>query len=92
MRGVRFDAEARGMNIRPGAGQQNPVDNIQERADIGDLRRAGEHQRQGAGYLGDRAEITLPSHLSRETTFHLMRGRDHADHWLGHRNPPIKAP
>jgi hypothetical protein len=54
------------MHIGARAGEQDAVDGIEERADVGNLRRAGEDQRQGAGGFRDRAQIALADALCRE--------------------------
>ena len=77
-----FVPEVTGMDVGARAGEQNAVDGIEEDADIGDLRRAGKHQRHGARGLGDRAQIAVRHALRGELAFHQMRAADHADDWL----------
>ena len=60
---VRLGLEAGRMHIGARAGQQDAVDGVEQRADVGDLGRAGKHQRQGAGDVGDRAQVALADHL-----------------------------
>ena len=64
--GMRLGAETGRMHVGAGAGQQDAVDRVQQRADIGDLRRAGKHQRQRAGDLGHRAQIAFADALRGE--------------------------
>ncbi len=71
--------EAARMHVRPRAGEQDAVDGIEQRADIGDLRRAGKDQRQRARGLGDRAQIALADPLRGEFAVDQMRAADHAD-------------
>ena len=63
MTGMRLDAKLGGVNVRPGTGQQNTVDNIKQAADIGDVGGAGEHHRQGAGNLRHGPKISLSNLL-----------------------------
>ena len=56
-------AEMARMHIGARAGEQDAVDGVEQRADIGDLRRAGKDQRQRARGLGDRAQIALADPL-----------------------------
>ena len=46
---------------------------------------AGEHQRQRAGDVGDRAQVALADHLGLETVFDAMGVPDHTDHGPSHR-------
>ena len=52
---MRLDAEAGGMDVGAPAGQQDAVDRVEQRADVGDVGAAGEHQRQRAGDVRDGA-------------------------------------
>ena len=61
--GMRFKPEAGGVYVRARAGEQDAVDRVEQRADIGDVRLSGEHQRQRIGDLGDRAQIALAHRL-----------------------------
>ena len=83
--GVRLGAEAGRMHIGARAGQHHAVDHVQQRADIGDFRRCGEHQRQRAGDVGDGAKVAFSDHLHGEAIFDAMRVSDHADHRSSHR-------
>ena len=83
--GMRLGAEAAGMNIGAAARQQHAVDHIEQRADIGDIRRAGEHQRQRAGDLGNGAKVSFADTLRGEPVFEQVRIADHADHRPLHR-------
>src|SRR5262249_92562 len=61
-----------------------------ERADVGDLRRAGENEGQGTGGLGDRAQIALAYTLSGKFALHQVQAANHADDGFfaaGHRWP-----
>ena len=60
MPGVRLGLEPGRMDVGAGACQQHAVDDIQQRVDIGDIRRARKHQRQGTCNLRDRAQIPFP--------------------------------
>src|SRR5262249_25970408 len=71
--------EQAGMHIGARAGEENAVDDIKERADVGDLGRTGKHQRQRAGGLGDRAQITLAHPLRRILALHQVQAADQAD-------------
>ena len=71
--------EAARMHIGACAGQKNAIDSFEQCPDLGDLRRAGEHQRQRARCAGDRAQIALADPLRRELAFGQMRAADHAD-------------
>ena len=82
--GIRLGIEARGVNVGPRPGQHNAVDHVQQGADVGDLGRAGEHQRKRAGDVRHRAEIAFTDHLRRETIFKAMGVADHADHGPSH--------
>src|SRR5580700_2113741 len=53
---ILFLAEVTRMHVGAGAGEQNAVDRIEQRADVGNLRRAGKDQRQGARGLGHRPQ------------------------------------
>ena len=57
--GMRLGAEAGRMNVCARARQQHAVDHLQQRADIGDVRRAGKHQRQRAGDFRHRAKVSF---------------------------------
>ena len=72
-------AETARMDIGARAGQHDAVDGIEQRADVGDLRRAGKHQRQRAGGFGDRAQIALADPLRGEFASRRMGAADHAD-------------
>src|SRR5262249_35171009 len=76
---VRLLAEQTRMHIGACAGEQDAVDAVEERRDVGNLRRAGEHQRQCAGSLGDRTQVALADALRRELALHEMQAADHAD-------------
>jgi len=78
--GMRLDPEPAGMNIGAAAGQQHAIDHLQQRADIGDIGRSGEHHRQGAGNVGHRPEIGLADKLGGEPVFDQPGVADHADH------------
>ena len=83
--GMRLGIEAGRMHIGARAGQHNAVDDIQQRADIGDPGRRREHQRQRICNLRHRAKIAFPDHLHREPVFDAMRVSDHAHHRFFHR-------
>src|SRR5215472_15551659 len=70
------------MHIGARAGEQNAVDGIKERADVGDLRRAGENEGQGTGGLGDRAQIALTYTLGGKFTLHQVQASNHSDDWF----------
>ena len=72
-------AEMARMDVGAGAGEQNAVDGIEQRADIGDLRRAGKHQRQRPCGVGDRAQIALADPLRGEFALDGMGAADDAD-------------
>ena len=72
-------AEMARMDVGARAGEQDAVDGIEQRADIGDLRRAGKHQRQRARGLGDRAQIALADPLRGEFALDGMGAADDAD-------------
>jgi hypothetical protein len=71
--------EQAGMHVGARAGEQNAVDGLRERSDIGDLGRSGKHQGQRAGGLGDRAHVALADALRRELALHQMQAADDAD-------------
>ncbi len=77
---VFFHAEPRRMHVGARAGEQDAVHDIEQCADIGDLRRAGEHQRQRAGDFRHGAQIALADPLRGEAALDLMGAADHADH------------
>ena len=85
---VRLHVETGWMHIGAPAGEQHAVNRRQQRADVGDLGHAREHQRQRAGHLGDRAEVAFACDLRRKFVFGEMRVRDHADHRSGHTLSP----
>ena len=74
------------MDVGARAGQQDAVDHVEQRADVGDVRLAGKHQRHGAGDFGDRAQVSLADHLRREAILDEVDVPDHPDHWLAHRD------
>jgi DNA polymerase I len=76
---MRFMPEQARMHIGARAGEQDAVDRIKERADIGDLGRAGEDKGQGACRLGDRAQIALAHTLCGKLALHQMQAANHAD-------------
>ena len=80
--GMRLESEARRMDIGACAGEQDTVDRAQQSLDVGDVRRAGEHQRQGAGDVGDRPHVSLPHKLDIVTVVHDAGIADHPDHGL----------
>jgi hypothetical protein len=82
---VRLGLEAGRMDVGAGAGQHDTVDHIEQGSDIGDLGRAGKHQRQRARHIGDRTQVTFSDHLRRETIFDAMGVPDHPDHGPSHR-------
>ena len=84
--GMRFEPEAGGMDVGARAGQQDAVDHVEQRADVGDVRLAGKHQRHRVGDFGYGAEISLTNHLRREAILDEVHIPDHPDHWLAHRD------
>jgi hypothetical protein len=72
------------MNIGARACQHHPIDHVEQGADVGDFRRAREHQRQRAANLHHGAKVALSDHLCRETIFEAMGVSDHADHGPSH--------
>ncbi len=72
-------AEAARMHIGAAAGEQNAVDGVEQRADIGDLRRAGKDQRQRACDVRHRAQVALADALRGELALDQMRAADDAD-------------
>ena len=76
---VLFEPEAGGVDVGARAGEQDAVDGVEQRADIGDLRRAGEHQRQRADHVRDRAQIPLADKLRRKAVLDDMHVADDAD-------------
>ena len=82
---MRLGLEARRVNIGPRPRQNHPVDDVEQRADVGNLGRACKHQRQRPRHVGDRAQIALSDHLRLETIFDAMGVRDHPDHGPPHR-------
>ncbi len=85
MPGVRLGLETGRMDVGAGARQQHAVDHIQQRADIGDIRRARKHQRQGTCNVRNRAKIPFPCCLNGESAFDAMRVGNHTDHGSRHR-------
>ena len=82
---MRLGLEARRMHIGPRAGQHDAIDDVEQRADVGNLGRAGKHQRQRPRHVGDRAQIALSDHLGLETIFDAIGVPDHTDHGPSHR-------
>ena len=78
--GIGLDAEAGRMDVGARAGQQDAVDRAQQGVDVGDVRRAGEHQGQGAGNLGDRPHVALPHDLHVVPVVDHLGIADNADH------------
>jgi hypothetical protein len=77
--GMRLGLEAGRMNIGARARQHDAVDHVEQSADIGNLRTASKHQRQGASHLGHGAHIALADHLHVEAAFDAVGVSDHAD-------------
>ena len=82
--GMRLDAEARRMDVGARAGEQDAVDRAQQRFDVGDVGRAGEHQRQGAGDFRDRPHVALAHELDIVPVVDDAGIADHPDHGLLH--------
>ena len=61
------------------AGKQNAVHGVEQRGDVGDLRRAGEDQGQGARRIGNRAQIALADALRRKLALYQVQAPDYAD-------------
>ena len=80
--GMRLESKARRMDIGSCAGEENTVDRAQQGFDVGDVRRAREHQRQGAGDFGDRPHVSLPHKLDIVPVVHDAGIADHPDHGL----------
>ena len=78
--GIGLDAEAGRMDVGARARQQDAVDRAQQGVDIGDVRRAGEHQGQGAGNLGDRPHVALSHDLHVVPVVDDLGIADNADH------------
>ena len=76
---VLLEPEPGGVDVGARAGEQDAVDRVEQGADIGDLGRAGEHQRQRAGDLGDRPQVALADHLSRKPVLDDVHIGDDAD-------------
>src|SRR6185437_13883276 len=83
---MRLGPEPRRMDIGTGAGQDDAVDGIEQRTDIGDLGRAREHQRQRTCDFRDRAEIPLADHLGSKSVFDAMGVSNHTDDGPSHRS------
>jgi hypothetical protein len=81
---ARIDIETGRMDVGAGAGEHDPVDHIEQRADIGDVGRSRKHHRQAAGNLGHSAQIALADHLDLKSIFDAMGVPDHADDRLSH--------
>ena len=88
--GVWFGIEARRMHIGARPRQHDAIDHVQQRTDIGDVRLAGEHQRQRAGDFRDRAQIALADHLDRKSVLDAIGVPDHTDHRLSLPFPPLR--
>ena len=86
---MRLGLEARRVNIGPRPGQNHPVDDVEQRGDVGNLGRAREHQRQRPRHVGDRAQIALSDHLRLKPVFDAMGVRDHPDHGPPHRSNSV---
>ena len=80
--GMRLGPEARRMDVGAGAGEQDPVDRAQQRLDVGDVRGAGEHQRQRPGDVRDRPHVALTHELDVVAVVDHTRIADHPDHGL----------
>ncbi len=85
--GMLFQPEARGMDVGTRAGQKNAVHSVEQGADVGDLRCAGEHQRQRAGDVRDRPQIALADHLRRKAVLDDVHIGDDADDRFPHCMP-----
>ena len=83
---MRLGLEPRRVHIGPRARQDHPVNDVEQRADVRNLGRAREHQRQRPGHVGDRAQIALSDHLRLEPVLDAMGIRDHPDHGPPHRS------
>ncbi|MGY4337915.1 hypothetical protein ACVWW3_002821 [Bradyrhizobium sp. LM2.9] len=81
---TRIDIEAGRMDVSPGAGEHDPVDHIEQRAEIGDVGCSRKHHRQAAGNLGHRTQIAFADHLDLKSIFDAMGVPDHADDRLSH--------
>jgi hypothetical protein len=77
------------MNIGAGARQHDAVDHVEQGGNVGDLGTAGEDQRQGTGYFGDGAKVSLPNRLDVKATFEPVRIPDHTDNRLPSHAPSI---
>ncbi len=82
---IGLGAEAGRMDVGARAGQHDAIDHVQQRADVGNVRRAGKHQRQRTRDVGHRTKIALADHLGLEPVFNAVRIADHADHRSSHR-------
>ncbi len=86
-----IDAETGRMDVGAGAGEHDAVDHVEQRTDVGDIRRAREHQRQAAGDLGHGAQVPLADHLHLESIFDALGVPDHADDRLFHLLVPTSS-
>jgi hypothetical protein len=73
------------MDIGAGAGQQHAIDRFQQGVDIRDGGIAGKDQRQRAGDVGHRHQVSLADALGGESIFGEVRTPDYADHGPFHR-------
>ena len=81
---MRFDIEKGRMNVGARAGEQDSVNGIDQRSDIGDVGCSGEHQGQGAGNFRHGQEILLPRHLGHVVITNEIPGADDADAGFRH--------
>ena len=79
-----LEPEAGGVDVGARASEQDAVDRVEQRADVGDLRRSGKHQRQRADHVRDRAQIPLADELRREAVLDEMHVADDADDRFSH--------
>src|SRR6516225_8753411 len=73
---MRFGTKTRRMNIRTSAREQH--------ADIRNVRRSGEHQRERPGDFGDGSKASFTDGLQGEPILDEVRIRDHADYRSRH--------
>jgi hypothetical protein len=69
------------MDIGSRTREEHAVDDLQQLADMRDVRQAREHQRQRIGHLRYRAQVSFSNKLYGKTIVHQVRVPDHANHW-----------
>jgi hypothetical protein len=85
MRGMRLSPKMRRMDIGARTREEYAVDDLQQLANMRDVRQAREHQRQRIGHLRYRAQVSFSNKLYGKTSVHQVRVPDHANHCPGHR-------